>query len=122
MKRVAARPSKPLYVETDTGQQLLWARGPVDLSKGEWFDVTDSPLDPNGYQHGIGMDTIPAIDEPAFVAIQEEGRLREYGIDDDTVVLGYTLNGEAKAYPIALMNQHELVNDVVGGKPVTVGW
>jgi hypothetical protein len=122
LKHVVARPRKPLYVETETGQQMLWAKGPIELEKGEWFDVTGSPLDPKGYQHGIGKDTIPAIDSPEFVAIKDKDRLRAYGIDEDTAVLGYALNGESKAYPIALMNRHELVNDVVGGKPVTVGW
>jgi hypothetical protein len=40
---------------------------------------------------------------------------------NDIIVLGYRHKGEAKAYPLAIMNRHELVNDVVGGKPVTVG-
>ena len=37
-------------------------------------------------------------------------------------VIGFAHGGEARAYPIALLNHHELVNDTVGGKPVTVGW
>jgi hypothetical protein len=116
------RPRASHILKTESGRQMLWAYGPRDLEKGAWFDVTDSPLDPTGYQHGIGKDTIPAIDEPKFVAIDDLERLHAHGMDDDTSVLGYLHNGEAKAYPIQIMNQHELVNDVVGGKPVTVGW
>ncbi len=118
----AAQSSQPNFIKTPTGRHKLWAQGPRDLKTGEWFDVTGSPLEPEGYQHGIGKDAIPAIDKPKFVAIQDRIRLHEYGIEDGTLVLGYRHNGEAKAYPLAIMNRHELVNDVVGGKPVTVGW
>jgi len=120
--RFAHGPRQSKFLETDDGRQLLWARGPRDARTGEWFDVTGSPLDPQGYQFGIGKDAIPAIDQPAFVAIQDRKKLVEHGIDDETPVLGYVHNGEAKAYPIGLMTRRELVNDVVGGKPVTVGW
>jgi len=109
-------------VETDDGRQLLWARGPRDVETGEWFDITDSPLDRDGYQYGVGKDSIPSIDRPAFVAIDEREKLGEHGIADETVVIGYVHNGVAKAYPIQIMDRHELVNDLVGGKPVTVGW
>jgi len=115
-------PSEPNYVETDEGRQLLWAIGPHNLETGHWFDVTDSPLKPNGYEFGIGKDTIPAIDQPKFVAIDEREKLSKYRIGDKTPVIGYVNNGEAKAYPIQIMDRHELVNDLVGGKPVTVGW
>ncbi len=108
--------------DTDDGRQLLWAGGPSNGEGAEWFDVTDSPLKPQGYQHGIGKDSIPAIDQPKFVAIRRRKELLEYGINDDTPVIGYAHKGEAKAYPIAIMDHHELVNDFVGGKPVTVGW
>ena len=35
-------------------------------------------------------------------------------------VIGIALNGEAKAYPVDVMGIHELINDVVGGAPITV--
>ena len=41
-------------------------------------------------------------------------------IDDDTRVIGYAHNGEARAYPLFILDRHELVNDRVGGKPVRV--
>ena len=110
------------WMEADDGRELLWADGPRDVVEGEWFDVTGSPLDPARYQYGIGKDSIPAIDKPVFVPIDDRGTLREYGIGDGTIVIGYVHAGESKAYPIELLNRHELVNDMVGGKPVTVGW
>ena len=38
------------------------------------------------------------------------------------MVIGYVGNGDARAYPASLLDHHELVNDRIGGKPVTVGW
>lgn len=108
--------------ETEDGRHLLWARGPMNLESGEWFDVTDSPLDPERYGNGIGKDTIRAIDHPEFYSIQDEESLRAEGFDDESMVIGYVHHGEAKAYPIDIMHIHELVNDAVGGHPVTVGW
>lgn len=41
-------------------------------------------------------------------------------INDSTVVLATTINGEAKAYPIRYLIYHHQVQDEVGGKPVLV--
>lgn len=111
-------------IERD-GRRLLWARGAPDASDAEWFDVTDSVIDPEMFQYGIGKDTIPSIDAPQFAiagALLDDPRLAEAKIKDDTVVIGYVHNGDARAYPLHILNRHELVNDTVGGKPVTVGW
>ena len=35
-------------------------------------------------------------------------------------VIAIEINGEARAYPLAIMIQHEVANDVVGGVPVVV--
>jgi hypothetical protein len=40
-------------------------------------------------------------------------------VDDDDKVLAIELNGEAAAYPIRQMAYHHIVNDVVGGVPIT---
>lgn len=107
-------------IERD-GRRLLWAKGMPDSKDAEWFDVTDSVIDPEKFQYGIGKDTIASIDAPQF-AEANDPRLADARIDDDTQVLGYVHDGDARAYPLHILNQHELVNDTVGGKPVTVGW
>jgi hypothetical protein len=63
---------------------------------------------------GPPKDGIPSIDRPQF----EDARATPYRPDD--AVLGVTLNGEAKAYPLLILDWHEIVNDVIGGVPVTV--
>jgi hypothetical protein len=37
-------------------------------------------------------------------------------------VLAVSMNGAAKAYPVKILNWHEIVNDEVGGQPITVTW
>ncbi len=103
------------------GRRLLWARGAPDGHDAEWFDVTESRIDPERFQYGIGKDTIPSIDSPQFLDA-EDPRLGDAGIDDATRIIGFVHDGDARAYPLDILDRHELVNDTVGGKPVTVGW
>lgn len=64
---------------------------------------------------GPPRDGIPALDTPDVLAAGEAGYL-----DDDDRVLGISINGRARAYPIRIMNYHEIVNDVVGGEFVVI--
>jgi hypothetical protein len=65
---------------------------------------------------GPAVDGIPALVNPRKVsAKQAVGRLSPHDI-----VLGVALHGEAAAYPIRILNWHEIVNDAVGGIPVAV--
>lgn len=64
---------------------------------------------------GPSKDGIPSIDDPKFVSPGEASE-----VDDDSIVLGVERNGEAKAYPRGILVQHEIVNDVIDGMPVSV--
>jgi uncharacterized BrkB/YihY/UPF0761 family membrane protein len=47
-------------------------------------------------------------------------RVSEAGfVADSDMVLAVELNGEAVAYPVRQMAYHHVINDVVGGKPIT---
>jgi len=41
-------------------------------------------------------------------------------VSDDHLVLGVSLNGQARAYPIELIGYHHQVKDTIGGSPVIV--
>jgi hypothetical protein len=41
-------------------------------------------------------------------------------VDPDRLVLGVSINGEAKAYPIQFLGYHHHIQDTVGGKPIMV--
>lgn len=63
---------------------------------------------------GPPKDGIPAIDKPKFLnSVNTE-------IKYDDKVLGLDYNGIAKAYPISVLNWHEIVNDRYGNEPVVI--
>ena len=64
---------------------------------------------------GPPRDGIPSLDDPAFVAAADATYL-----DGRNRVLGISINGVAHAYPIRILNYHEIVNDVVDGTAVVV--
>jgi hypothetical protein len=57
-------------------------------------------------------DIIPAIREPVFAE-------RDYLASFDRVI-GVEIDGDARAYPVRVLNWHEVVNDVVAGVPIAV--
>lgn len=65
---------------------------------------------------GPPKDGIPSIDNPVFDTAQTTP------FKSDEIVIGLVVNGEAKAYPIGIMNWHEIVNDTIGGKNLTVSY
>ncbi|MCP3982128.1 MAG: DUF3179 domain-containing protein [bacterium] len=106
-------------VEED-GRTKLWA-AEDDEGNVEWFDMTGAEIDPYRFQFGIGKDTIPSIDRPEYVP-PDDPRLASRGVTLETEVLGVEIDGIARAYPVAVMDMHEVVNDDFGGKAFAVLW
>ena len=65
---------------------------------------------------GLPRDAIPALHDPATRSAAD-AELR-----DDEIVLGIVVAGQPRAYPIAILNWHELVNDTLGGEPILVSF
>jgi len=97
---VAALTNSPLY-----GQQ-----GDFDLSRSR-VDLRE--LMPGG----PGKDGIPALTNPRFVTPDQARYLAE-----QELVVGISLSGQDKAYPIRILTLHEIVNDAVADIPVAVTW
>jgi len=64
---------------------------------------------------GPARDGIPALDHPPHSAVADTW-------SDDELVIGVVVEGEARAYPIALLVWHELVNDTLGGRAILVSY
>lgn len=64
----------------------------------------------------LERDAIPAIRDPEFVPADRAK------LADGEKVLGIVLGGEARAYPLIDLDAHEVVDDVVGGKPIAATW
>ena len=92
-------------------------RGPSAL---EEINATEFPpplIDPREIiSGGPPPDGIPPIDDPRFVPVADNLSL----LPAQEPVVALEINGDARAYPIRAMVWHEIVNDVVGGVPVSV--
>ena len=66
----------------------------------------------------LPKDAIPAIFDPSFVtAVEADEFLRP-----EDLVMGVEFGGETRAYGVPFLSSHEVVNDVVGGRAITVTW
>ncbi len=65
---------------------------------------------------GPPRDGIPALTDPRSLPAHESPW------QDDEIVVGVALGDEARAYPIAILNWHELVNDTLGGRRILVSY
>ena len=131
------------FVERQTGQRF---RGDVDrlqhwiweqpydphpdyaLFKGEWYAAVDTRFRsffPRGVAATIRLDEIdwggvvvngiPPLAYPRTLPAADA----EY-LDDDHVVFGLAVNGEARAYPKRILAWHEMALDRLGGVELTI--
>ncbi len=71
---------------------------------------------PEGFRQLLPRDGIQPIYDPQFTsaaAVDWPG---------ETQVIGVAAGGEAKAYPVSFLDQHEMVNDFIAGDPILVTW
>jgi len=64
---------------------------------------------------GPGREGIKAVDEPRFAAPEEA-----HWVAPDSPVLGVALGGQARAYPVHLLEWHQVVNDELASAPLVV--
>lgn len=62
----------------------------------------------------LPRDAIPSVDDPSFVD--------DYVGDPDDEVVVLQVGEETRAYPVRILDYHEIGNDVVDGEPVAVTW
>jgi len=65
---------------------------------------------------GAIRDRIPALTGPNYVTLAEASTY----YDEHIPLVQINVNGYARGYPLEILTWHEIVNDVVGGVPVTV--
>jgi hypothetical protein len=66
---------------------------------------------------GVLVDGIPALSNPNMIPADQADYL-----DPSEPVFGIALNSDARAYPLRIMDWHEMANDVVGGVPVSLAY
>ena len=87
----------------------------AELPRGK---ATPSPIVPAGrlVDGGPPPDGIPPIDDPSFVSADEASSF----LDEREPVIALEIAGDHRAYPARVLLWHEIVNDEVGGTPVSV--
>ncbi len=95
------------------------AQANPDRWRGQGWSKTDFDKKSIDYSEilsgGPPKDGIPSIDKPQFAPISETKDLAS-----SEPVIGIDINGDARAYPLRILIWHEIVNDTVGGTPVSV--
>jgi hypothetical protein len=80
------------------------------------FDLSNSSVDKELIlSGGPAKDGIPSLDKPKFVSADKVDFL-----SPTDRILGMNYQGIVKAYPIKILNFHEIVNDDFEGKPVAI--
>jgi len=90
---------------------------PVPLLLSGWYQGQVKHLIPlkDILSGGPAKDGIPSIDAPKFASVGDATFLA-----DDDLGLLLTVGSDTRFYPFRILNWHEIVNDTVGGKAVTV--
>jgi hypothetical protein len=82
------------------------------------FDTSNSIINLNDLISGAkGKDSIPPLTNPEYVTATEADFL-----NDNDLVVGLSISGKNWAYPLKILNYHEIVNDVLEGTSVAVTW
>ena len=71
------------------------------------------------FQFGLGPYAIQPINDPVFIERDENG----YPSSSNTMqIIGTTIMGESRAYPLETLYRHEILNDAFGDVHVAVGF
>lgn len=90
--------------------------GPIEAPSGVYDPVRAGEDTPDGFRQLLPRDAIFPVYNPTFTTAAAS----EW--DDDTLVIGVTVDGDSKAYPVSFLNRREMVIDWIAGTPVLVSW
>ena len=118
---------------------LVWALYPAimrttEISAGDGkdiesfaFDLTNLSINQNVLVPGMHHRNMsPALSDPKLLTVEalasrNNVHRNKFLVSKDLVV-GVTLNGESRVYPLHMLHVHEIVNDTLGGVPIVVSW
>jgi hypothetical protein len=95
-------------VDMITDEAAVGPQATVDISKYAEYEIITL----------LPKDAIPAIDDPTFLTAVEADE--EY--EPEELIMGVFINDEARAYSVSHLSTHEIVNDTVGGRKISVTW
>ena len=99
---------------TKDGRKMLY--GGED--EQQHFDITGYTLIDEQFHYGIGRERFPALLKPEFISVEEANAVWP---DSARFLLAFAGN-EVKAYSVTDLTRHEIVNDVLDGKPIMAAY
>ena len=94
-----------------------WALALDNTSEWPVTDFENSSVDHKEIMSGgPPKDGIPAIDQPKFIDPSEASEW----LQNKEPVIAIKIGNEARAYPLQILMWHEIVNDIIGDKAVSV--
>ncbi len=108
-----------LFIALLVAPAIVFSQSAGFLPKGEFpkTDFNNRSIELSSIlSGGPPRDGIPAIDKPQFSSFVQTASW----LGPDEPVVAYIDGQDARAYPLQILIYHEIVNDTVNGKPVTV--
>jgi hypothetical protein len=119
---VRAKATDPggLYASDESDAPFAVSNSIVIVDRtGKRWDITHAVrkygMHAGGWNYGLGPNAIRPIVNPHF---HEPGDPGYPDAGNQIEVLGITIDGDSRAYPVWVLSSHEVVNDVVGGRHV----
>jgi len=108
------RGEKTLKLSAKLGPRPKQPRGPGRMAQPEG-PPTEEDYDRTA-RRAARRDSFPVLDNPKMTAAADAK------LSDSETIVGLTIKGEAKAYPMSVLGRHELINDTCGKDPIAVSW
>lgn len=93
---------------------------------GDRFDITHAVRHYNmrkeWFEFGIGKNTIRPINHPDMIAPGERGYPATSRWGSGPRVIGTSINGDTRSYPIDVLVSHEVCNETIGNTQVAVAY
>ena len=128
--------SKEEEVKSEDKKEIVKKKRPVALDDGKFFEVngekmlyggenenqhfniSDYLLKDEQFHYGIGREKFPALLSPSFISVREADSI---WADSTRFLLAYS-GKDVKAYSIKDLTRHEVINDVLDGKPIMAAY
>lgn len=108
------RTTKPSSVPRSTSGHSTMrpseTRSPLDQ-----FNLENLTVSKDEIHRGAAKDAIPSLTMPVTTAVENAEFL-----GPQERVIGVTVNGESRVYPVSILTYHEAINDKLGGVPIAV--
>ena len=119
VKTEVVKKQRPIAIESGKfferdGKQMLY--GGKDES--QHFDISGYALKDEQFHYGIGRERFPALLEPEFISVEAADAI---WADSTRFLVAYS-GDEVKAYSVKDLTRHEVVNDVLDGKPIMAAY